>query len=79
MKSVTTKVFKNGGSNAIRIPKEYCDVGDEMLVRRIGHAIMLIPKDKAWKVFEEACKSADPASPILRQPQGRQKARKSLD
>lgn len=55
----TTKVFKNGGSNAIRVPKEFCTEGEEMLVRKIGHAIMLIPKEKAWKMFEEALGKAD--------------------
>jgi antitoxin VapB len=74
----TTKVFKNGGSKAIRLPPDSCEVGDEMLVRRVGYAIMLVPKSKAWKMFRDAIVSADPNAPIERQPQGRQSKRKSL-
>lgn len=73
----STTVFKNGGSKAVRLPADSCEVGDEMLVRKVGYAIMLIPKDKAWKMFHDACESGDPAAPIerLKQPKLRRRKR----
>jgi antitoxin VapB len=39
------KLFKNGRSQAVRLPKEYSLPGDEVYVRKIDGVVMLIPKD----------------------------------
>ena len=42
------KVFNNGGSQAVRLPK-WCRFNqDEVLVNRIGKAVILMPKDDPW-------------------------------
>ena len=44
----TAKVFLNGRSQAIRLPKEYQFAGDEVYVNRVGGVVMLFPREKAW-------------------------------
>jgi antitoxin VapB len=47
------KIFSNGSSQAVRLPKEYRFCGSEVYVRKIGNAVMLFPKDKEWETFLE--------------------------
>lgn len=47
----TAKIFENGRSQAVRLPKEFRFVGDEVFVQKLGHAVMLYPKDAAWEIF----------------------------
>ncbi len=49
----TAKVFVNGGSQAVRLPKEFRFSGDEIYVKKIGDSILLVPKDKLWETFLE--------------------------
>ncbi|MCF7946649.1 MAG: antitoxin [Spirochaetia bacterium] len=49
----TAKIFKNGRSQAIRIPKEYQFKGDEVYIQKHGDAVLLIPHEKAWEIFME--------------------------
>ena len=41
----TAKLFKNGRSQAVRLPKEYVLPGDEVYVKRINGVVVLIPKN----------------------------------
>lgn len=45
------KVFESGHSQAVRLPKKFRFEEDEVLVQRIGEAVLLTPKDAAWKTF----------------------------
>ena len=47
----TAKIFQNGRSQAVRLPKRFRFSGDEVLIRKIGSAVLLIPKEKAWETF----------------------------
>ncbi len=50
----TAKIFKNGGSQAVRLPKEFQFDEDEVCIKRVSpHAIMIFPKSKAWELFRE--------------------------
>ena len=42
----TAKLFKNGRSQAVRLPKEYSLSGKEVYIKRINGVVILIPKDK---------------------------------
>lgn len=53
----TAKIFENGRSQAVRLPKEFRFTGDEVFVQKIGSVVMLIPKDKAWETFVEGVNS----------------------
>lgn len=50
----TAKVFKNGASQAIRLPKEFRFDAEEVCIKRIGSAVLLFPKDAAWDLMGEA-------------------------
>ena len=48
----TAKLFKNGRSQAVRLPKKYALPGDEVYVKRVNGIVMLIPKDEdPWQPF----------------------------
>lgn len=47
----TAKIFENGRSQAVRLPKKFRFAGDEVVVQRLGHAVMLVPKEAAWETF----------------------------
>jgi antitoxin VapB len=47
----TAKLFKNGNSQAVRLPKEYRFDADEIGVNKIGNMVILYPKDSAWDLF----------------------------
>lgn len=42
----TAKLFRTGGSQAVRLPKEFRFNTDEVWVRREGQAVILEPKSK---------------------------------
>lgn len=48
------KTFKNGRSQAIRLPKKYRIDSDEVYIKKYGNIIMLIPKNTDWKILEIA-------------------------
>ena len=47
----TAKIFKNGSSQAVRLPKEYNFEGSEVLIKRVGRAVVLLPKEDLWDGF----------------------------
>ena len=49
------KVFQNGRSQAIRLPKECRVNGDEVYIEKIGNSLIIIPKEKSkWDVMRNA-------------------------
>lgn len=60
MQTITTKLFKNGQSQAVRIPKPFQFVGiDEVVIRRQGNAVIITPKRKSWLSLAEETKADD--------------------
>ncbi len=47
----TAKLFKNGESQAVRLPKEFRFKGTEVLIQRVGDAVVLLPKAKSWNTL----------------------------
>ena len=47
----TAKLFKSGRSQAVRLPKEFRFEGDEVVVTRLGSAVVLLPKSHDWEVM----------------------------
>jgi len=45
----TAKLFKNGKSQAVRLPKQFKFQGTEVYIKRIGRNVILIPKDDPWE------------------------------
>lgn len=54
MEMQTAKIFKNGQSQAVRIPKEYRFEGDEVLIHKEGDSVILSPKPSSWHNFFES-------------------------
>lgn len=44
----TAKIFSNGRSQAVRIPKEYRLFGKDVYVRKLDQMIVLLPKKDPW-------------------------------
>lgn len=44
----TAKIFQNGHSQAVRLPKEFRFSCDEVTVSHLGNAILLQPIYKTW-------------------------------
>jgi antitoxin VapB len=44
----TARIFTNGRSQAVRLPKEYRFKGKDVYIRRLDHIVVLIPKDAPW-------------------------------
>lgn len=51
---VSAKLFRNGQSQAVRLPKEFALPGREVYVRHVGNAVLLIPTSDPWSGFEAA-------------------------
>lgn len=47
----TAKLFQNGRSQAVRLPKEYNFSGTEVLIQKVGASVILFPKDQVWETF----------------------------
>lgn len=48
----SAKLFYNGLSQAVRLPREYRFEGEEVYIKKIGSAVVLMPKEKVWEVHE---------------------------
>ena len=44
----TAKLFKNGNSQAVRLPKEFQLPGEEVFIKKVGPNVVLSPKDDPW-------------------------------
>lgn len=51
---MTAKIFENGRSQAVRLPKECRFNTDEVAVNRIGDIVLLMPKTSKWGSFMQA-------------------------
>ena len=47
----TAKIFANGQSQAVRLPKDYRFTGDEVGITRVGEVVLLYPKGKEDTLF----------------------------
>lgn len=44
----TAKLFQNGQSQAVRLPKEFRFEGEEVFIKKSGNVVMLIPVVHSW-------------------------------
>ena len=44
----TAKLFQNGRSQAVRLPKEFRFTGHEVFIKKQGNAVVLIPTLDPW-------------------------------
>ena len=72
---LTAKIFVNGRSQAVRLPKECQFEGDEVCVQKLGDAVIMVPRTRVWDLFNEGlgefsadfmADSREPATPSRR-------------
>jgi antitoxin VapB len=50
----TAKLFINGRSQAVRLPKAYRFEGEEVYIKRTAEGVLIMPMDKSiWDVWEK--------------------------
>jgi antitoxin VapB len=56
----TAKLFQNGQSQAVRLPKEFRFDGNEVFIKKSGSAVVLIPRVNSWSaLFDSLDKFSD--------------------
>ena len=74
----TAKLFANGKSQAVRLPKEFRFEGNEVIVKRLGSAVLLFPSRYNARELKSILDSLDPDFQIVRDQPKRQQKRRSL-
>jgi antitoxin VapB len=53
--TMIAKVFQNGRSQAIRLPKECRVDSEEVYIEKIGQSLIIVPKNKSkWDIMRNA-------------------------
>ena len=47
----TAKLFRNGRSQAVRLPKEYRFSGKQVFIRKMGKGVLLMPEEGSWQTL----------------------------
>ena len=64
------KLFQNGKSQAVRLPKEFRFVGNEVFIKKTGNATILLPVADPWaSLFGSLNKFSDDFMEAREQPQ----------
>ncbi len=76
----TAKLFINGRSQAVRLPKAYRFEGKEVYIKKVSGGVLLVPKDRSpWDIWEKnLMKYEGPFMPERNQPE-KQQERAGLD
>jgi antitoxin VapB len=70
MVATTAKLFRNGRSQAVRLPKEFRFEGEEVSIRREGENVVLAPVGKHrwprgyWKSWGKASRGLELVRPL---------------
>ena len=76
----TAKLFSNGRSQAVRLPKAYRFKGKEVYIKKKAEGVLLIPKDNSmWDVWEKNLNKYDTPFMTDRNQPGSQQDRADLD
>ena len=76
----TAKLFVNGRSQAVRLPKAYRFEGDEVYIKKTVEGVLLIPKNRSvWDIWEQnIMKYSEPFMTERNKPEAQQ-VREELD
>ncbi len=74
----TAKIFDNGRSQAVRLPKRFRFDVDEVVIKQLGDAVLLVPKESLWNTFMDGLNNFTSDIFESRRDQGVQKERESL-
>lgn len=54
----TAKIFTNGRSQAVRLPKDFRFADGDVFIKKIGNIVLLIPKNITWESWWENMEKA---------------------
>ena len=74
----TAKLFKNGQSQAVRLPKEFRMTGSEVYIKKQGEAIVLLPKERSWGPLFESLNQFEKDFKIERNQPGEDQKREPM-
>ncbi|MSM39838.1 MAG: AbrB/MazE/SpoVT family DNA-binding domain-containing protein [Geobacter sp.] len=52
----TAKIFQNGQSQAVRLPKEFRFEDSEVFIKKSGNVVQLIPRSDSWDSLFDSLK-----------------------
>ena len=68
--TTTAKLFMTGRSQAVRLPKSLRFEGSDVIAKKFGNGVLLLPVDASWALMQEALTEFEPGFEIVReQPQ----------
>ena len=50
----TAKLFQNGKSQAVRLPKEFRFKGDRVYLKKMGNAVIVLPYGAPWQLLVDS-------------------------
>ena len=56
----TAKLFQNGQSQAVRLPKEFRFDDDHVFIKKSGNVVMLIPAKGSWETLMKSLEKFSP-------------------
>lgn len=56
----TAKIFQNGQSQAVRLPKEFRFDDTEVFIKKCGSVVQLIPRSNSWSSLFASLKKFSP-------------------
>lgn len=51
------KIIENGKTQVVRLPQKYRFHADEVVVQKLGDAVLLVPKESLWNTFLDGVNS----------------------
>lgn len=66
------KVFQTGRSQAVRLPKAFRFNEKEVVIKRFGNGVLLLPKENPWEIMQEALREFEVDFQLERVEQGEQ-------
>lgn len=61
------KLFMSGRSQAVRLPKSLRFSGSEVIAKRYGNGVLLLPLDAPWQLMQEALNEFEPGFTLERE------------
>jgi antitoxin VapB len=50
------KIFQNGKSQAVRLPKKFRFRGNKVIIKKMGEGVILLPYNDPWRSLTESLK-----------------------
>ena len=74
----TARLFQNGQSQAVRLPKEFRFEGESVYIHHLGNYVVLVPRHDPWRSMFEATEHFTDDF-MAKRDQGSQPERETLD